>query len=201
MNNDFELENMRQQMAMLKKKLEQQEIVNDRIIRKSMKRNVVNINRRYYAVSVLCLLMIPYGYWAFVRLNGMSVGFWAATSILMIIAFVYTLITGKHLRSKDLLNDDLLVARQKIARAMKLDHQWLKIGIPLGILWIGYFCYESFRIKELVNDGLTMCYLGIICGAVGAAVGLKIHFKTQRQYQDIIDQIEDLTAETSLNLC
>ena len=195
MNNDFELEDMRQQLNTLKKKLEKQEIVNDRIIRKSMKRNVVNINRRYYALSVLCLLMIPYGYWAFVKLNGMSVGFWAATSILMIIVFVYTFINGKHLRDKDLLNDDLLVARQKIAHAMKLDHQWLKIGIPLAILWVGYFCYESFRIKELVNDRLTMCYLGIICGAIGAIVGLKVHFKTQRQYQDIIDQIEDFTNE------
>ena len=195
MNNDFELENMRQQLNTLKKKLEKQEIVNDRMIRQSMKRNVVNINRRYYALSVLCLLMIPYGYWAFVKLNGMSVGFWAATSILMIIVFVYTFINGKHLRDKDLLNDDLLVARQKIAHAMKLDHQWLKIGIPLAILWVGYFCYESFRIKELVNDILTMCYLGIICGAIGAIVGLKVHFKTQRQYQDIIDQIEDFTNE------
>ena len=28
-----------------------------------------------------------------------------------------------------------------------------------------------------------------------AIIGFSIHFKTQRQYQEIIDQIEDLTAE------
>lgn len=190
--NDFELEDMRQQMETLKKKLEKQEIINDRIIRKTLKRNVVNINRRYYILSTLCLLMIPYGYWAFVHLGGMSIGFWAASSILMLIAFVYTYYTGRNLRNNDLLNDDLLVARQKIAHAMKLDHDWLKIGLPLVILWIGYFCYESFRIMELLNDGLTLCYLGVFCGAIGVAIGLRIHFKTQRQYQDVIDQIEDL---------
>ena len=50
MNNDFEntqkdmeLEAMREQMNMLKNKLQQQEIVNDRIIRQSMKRTAFSI--------------------------------------------------------------------------------------------------------------------------------------------------------------
>ena len=46
MNENFELENMRQQMNTLKKKLEQQEIVNDRVIRHSMKKTAGNISRR-----------------------------------------------------------------------------------------------------------------------------------------------------------
>ena len=57
MNENFELENMRQQMNTLKKKLEQQEIVNDRMIHKSMKRTTSSIMRRYYAIMALCLLM------------------------------------------------------------------------------------------------------------------------------------------------
>ena len=36
-NENFDLENMRLQMETLKKKLDQQEIVNDRMIRHSMK--------------------------------------------------------------------------------------------------------------------------------------------------------------------
>ena len=52
-----EMNEMRQQMAILKNKLDRQEIVNDRIIRRSMKRNVGNIRRRYYFVIALALLM------------------------------------------------------------------------------------------------------------------------------------------------
>ena len=40
MNNDFELENMRQQMQTLKNKLNKQEIVNDRLMRRSMTKEV-----------------------------------------------------------------------------------------------------------------------------------------------------------------
>ena len=69
MNNEFEnnmnetqFEDMRQQMNTLKNKLNQQEIVNDRIIRRSMKKTVGNITRRYYIIMAIALLMIPYTY-------------------------------------------------------------------------------------------------------------------------------------------
>ena len=78
-NENFELENMRQQMETLKKKLDQQEIVNDHLIRHSMKKTAGNISRRYYFIMAVCLLMIPYSYWAFVMLNGFSIPFWIFT--------------------------------------------------------------------------------------------------------------------------
>ena len=43
MNEHYELEDMRQQMATLKKKLEKQEIVNDRMIRQSLKHSTSSI--------------------------------------------------------------------------------------------------------------------------------------------------------------
>ena len=46
MNENFELEEMRQQMTTLKNKLDQQDIVNDRLIRHSMKKTAGNSNRR-----------------------------------------------------------------------------------------------------------------------------------------------------------
>ena len=57
MNN--ELEEMRQQMNILKEKLQKQNIVNDRVLRRSMRRNVLGISRRYTIVCVLCILLIP----------------------------------------------------------------------------------------------------------------------------------------------
>ena len=62
MNNEFELENMRQQMDTLKKKLEKQEIVNDNMIRHSMKNTASNISRRYFIIMALAILVIPYTY-------------------------------------------------------------------------------------------------------------------------------------------
>ena len=189
-----ELEEMRHQMAILKEKLDKQHIVNDRLIRQSMRKNVVNINRRYLVVSILCLMMIPYGYWAFVMLNGMSMAFWVATSVLMLIVFIYTYYTGRHLRSDRLLDEDLVEAQNKVARAKKLDHDWLKFGIPMVVVWLAFFCYECYRLYE-GSDAKMIVAIGIICGLFGAVIGLKMHFKTQENYQDILDQIEEIQSE------
>ena len=71
-NNEFELEDMRQQLNTLKKKLDQQEIVNDRLMRLSMKKEVNKITRRYYIIMAAGILMVPYGYWVFVKLCHVS---------------------------------------------------------------------------------------------------------------------------------
>ncbi|MBQ9668955.1 MAG: hypothetical protein IJV45_09495 [Prevotella sp.] len=192
MNNDFELENMRQQMEMLKKKLEQQEIVNDRIMRKSMKRNVSSINRRNLSVCILALFMIPYCYWAFIVLAHFSLAFWIATALFFLVCIGYTYYNTKDLIRPGLMEEDLVEVRRKVARAKKLDSQWLLIGIPLVVLWICWFAYEAYRVNGA--DGLMgFGFAALIGGTVGAIIGFRIHFKTQRQYQEIIDQIEDIS--------
>ncbi|MBP5387923.1 MAG: hypothetical protein J6Y97_11130 [Prevotella sp.] len=190
-NNDFE--EMRQQMNILKEKLQQQEIVNDRIFHRSMKRNVKGINRRYTVVSILCILMVPYSYWAFVKLTGMSIWLWLATCILMLIVFVYTQYTGRFLNSR-ILEKDLVQARTKMAKAKKLDHDWLKIGIPLIILWLGYFGYEMCKVYD-GEDFIYIVVMCVVCAMLGAAVGLKVHFKNQDDYAQIIEEIDDFTKE------
>jgi len=200
-NQDFEtkvdnsqLEYMRQQLATLKQKLERQEIINDSVIRHSIRKNVSSINRRYYVVMVLGILMIPYFYWVFVRLSGFSIAFWIGSCIFMLICTAATYYNSKDIRDSHLMEHDLVEARKKVARAKKFDAQWLFFGIPMVILWLMWFAYECFQqISFPAVNGLL--YGGVIGGIIGAIFGFKIHFKTQRQYQDIIDQIEEITQE------
>jgi hypothetical protein len=194
MEQEFNMEEMRQQMTILKDKLNKQEIINERMMRKAMKKNVVDINRRYLIIASIGLLMIPYGYWAFVMMGGMSIGFWLMCSFGMIVSFCYTLWNGKDLRDKHLLDTDMLTARKKVARAKKRDHDWLKFGIPFGIIFILYFAYEAYRLYGVDGDW-QLIIVGVVCALIGCAVGVKLHFNTQRKYQDIIDQIDDLTME------
>ena len=193
-NNDFEFENMRQQMTTLKNKLNKQEIVNDRLIRHSMKQTAGNISRRYYMIMALCLLMIPYSYWAFVKLNGFSIPFWIFTCIVMLICGGGTFYNSRKLSDSNLMTNNLVDVRRRMARAKKFDADWLFIGIPFAIAFLGWFMYESYLLHpDAFFNGLF--WAGCIGGTLGAIWGFSLHFKTQRQYQEIIDQIEDLTDE------
>ena len=186
---DYELDEMRQQMAILKDKLESQTIVNDRFIRRSIKRNVSTINRRYLVMTIIALAMIPYGYWAFVMLNGLSVALWIALCVLMLAVVGFIYINGSVLRDYNLMGGNLVEVRRKLALAKKRDGNWPWFGIPVAVAWASWAIYEMAQ-KTGGNEYLVpCCIVGIL---VGALVGLKVHFKTQRHYRDVLEQLEDL---------
>ena len=193
MNENYDLENMRQQMTTLKNKLNQQEIVNDRFICRSMKNEVNKITHRYNIIMALCVFMVPYGYWCFVKLCGLSLLFWIVTSIFMLVCAGATFYICRKISDPNMMNRNLVEARRKVASAKKFEANWLFFGIPAVVLWLGWFLYEVYRIHGGALDN-GFFWGGCIGGIIGAICGLSLNFKTQRQYQDIIDQIEDLTA-------
>ena len=192
--NDMELESMRQQLGTLKKKLNEQEILNDHIMRRSMKKEVSNITRRYNIIMAIGVLMVPYGYWCFVKLAGLSIFFWIVTSIFMLICAGATFYNSRKISDPSLMNHNLVEARKKVASAKKFESDWLLFGVPAVILWMGWFLYETYLLHGgTFSNGLF--WGGCVGGIIGAICGISIHIKTQRQYQEIIDQIEDLTNE------
>jgi uncharacterized membrane protein YbjE (DUF340 family) len=198
MNNEFEnnmnetqFEDMRQQMDTLKKKLGEQEIVNERLIRRSMKKEANKITSRYYIIIALCLFMIPYTYLVFTMNLGLSLAFWIGTSILMLVCAGATYYNSLNVASANMMSNNLVAVGQKMARAKKFDANWLFFGIPAVIGWLAWLTWELFQQD---SEAAHYSLYGVIFGAVvGSIIGIKIHFKTMRQYQDIIDQIEELT--------
>jgi len=193
-NNDFELENMRQQMTTLKNKLNQQEIVNDRLIRHSMKHTAGNINRKYTIAMIAGLLMIPYSYWVFIKLASLSVAFWLFTCVFVLICVGATYYNSRNLSDANMMTNNLVDVRRRMARAKKFDANWQFFGVPGVILFMAWFLYETYQVQGGGIDN-PFFWGGCIGGIIGAIVGVMTHVKTQRQYQEIIDQIEDLTAE------
>ena len=191
---DTQCEEMRQQMQTLKNKLEKQEIINDRLIRSSMKNTAGNIKRTYLMTIAVSILMVPYGYWAFVTLSHFSIAFWIGTSIFMLVCGGATLYNKRNLSDARLMTNNLIDVRRRMACAKKFDSDWLLFSTPAVILWLSWFMYEVYKQnRDLLSHPLF--WAGCIGGVIGAIVGLSIHFKTQRQYQKIISQIEDFTCE------
>ena len=186
---DYELDEMRQQMAILKDKLENQTIVNDRFIRRSIKRGVSTINRRYLVIGIIALAMIPYGYWAFVMLGGLSVALWLASCLMMLIVVGFMIYNSRDMRDNALMNGNLLDVKRKVTQAQKRDANWLWFGIPMALAWGAWAVYEMSQ-KMGDNEYIVpCCIVGVL---VGALIGLKVHFKTQSRFNEIIEQIEDL---------
>lgn len=188
--NKTQFEDMRQQLNTLKKKLGEQEIVNDRLIRRSMKNEAGKIALRYDIIIALCLIMIPFTYCIFVMNLGLSLAFWIGTSIFMLVCAGATYYNRQNVVNSDMMSNNLIEVGRKMARAKKFDANWLFIGIPAVIIWLGWLVWELYQ-----QDAEAARYnlYGVVIGAaIGTAIGIKIHTKSLHQYQEIIDQIEDL---------
>ena len=59
MENLNEMEDMRRNMAELRKELDKQTIINDRILRRAMRNSSSWIRRRYILCMTVCVLMVP----------------------------------------------------------------------------------------------------------------------------------------------
>lgn len=186
---DYELDEMRQQMAILKDKLENQTIVNDRFIRRSIKHGVSTINRRYLVIGIIALALIPYGYWAFVMMGELSVALWLASCVMMLLVVGFMIYNSRDMRDHNLMNGNLLDVKRKVTLAQKRDANWLWFGIPMALAWGAWAIYEMAQ-KMGDNEYIVLfCIVGVLLGAL---FGLKVHFKTQSHFNEIIEHIEDL---------
>ena len=186
---ELNMDEMRQQMAILQNKLSDQTIVNDRMIRRAIKHGVSTINKRYLIISIIALAMIPYGYWTFVKLNGLSITYWIASCVLMLAVVGFIIYNGREMRQKDFVSNNLLDTKRKVAAAKKRDALWPFFGVPVALAWAAWGGWEMGQ--KLGNTEYFMPFF-IICVTIGAIVGLMVHFRTQRHYRDIIEQIEDM---------
>ena len=193
-NNEInEILEMREQLATLKKQLDTQEIINDRLIKEAISGKLSSINRSAIWMCVVCLIMIPLGYLNFQRL-GHSTAFCIATSVLFLISFVSMIISHFRLRKRDIYSGDLVTVYTEVARMRKIYKNWHYWSIPILIVWFGWLEYEIYM--NMAQGDLSLL-LTISCGAIlggiiGGIIGLRIHKRTLRTAEDLLRQIEEL---------
>lgn len=194
MNNEInEILEMREQLATLKKQLDTQEIINDRLLKEAMSGKLSRINGQAIWIGVICLIMMPLGYLNFQRI-GHSTAFCIATSALFFICFVTMFLSHYRLRKRDIYSGDLVTVYTEVARMRKIYKSWHYWSIPLLIVWFGWMEYEVYlnMAQEDFTLLLTISCSAIFGGIIGGIIGLRIHKRTLRTAEDLLRQIEEL---------
>ena len=194
MNNEInEILEMREQLATLKKQLDTQEIINDRLLKEAMSGKLSRINGQAIWIGVICLIMMPLGYLNFQRI-GHSTAFCVATSALFFICFVAMFLSHYRLRKRDIYSGDLVTVYTEVARMRKIYKSWHYWSIPMLIVWFGWMEYEIYI--NLANEDIYaligVSIGGIVGGIIGGIIGLRIHKRTLRTAEDLLRQIEEL---------
>lgn len=186
-----ELNEMRQQMALLKDKLNRQQIVNEQLVRDAVKGRIsdlVRMRRRKRIMLCSCIIFVPA---ILVKVIGLPAWFACATAIFFIFALFYNEYYMDGIDDHDLTSRGLLQVSQKAARLARQTRRWLWIGIPALFAWLITFCYlvNEHTWFEIQDNEIV---IGLVTGvAVGAILGFLMYSKQQR----MVDELQTAIGE------
>lgn len=186
-----ELDEMRQQMALLKEKLNRQEIVNDQLVRDAVRGKISALNsmrRRKRIWLVACIFFVPL---MLVKAVGMPIWFAALTALFFVFSLFYHEYYMEGIDDHDMTSKGLLQVSQKAARLKTQTRRWLWIGIPLLLVWLFGFMYlvndcTWFQIEE--NEIVTGLLFGLLLGSL---LGYIMYRRQQSMVDDLRESIEN----------
>lgn len=190
-NDHEELQQMREQIAALRSKLESQQIVSEKMILTAISKGVSKINKRGLIFIILGFLAIPYCACTFSFLN-YSANFVIGTSVMLAVCFLATLYIHLGLRGVDISRENMLDVSKRVLRLRKQYAYWHWVSVPMIFVW-GYFFYKEicvlFPDAEMRNIFLIA---GLVGGVIGGTIGLIQHFKVVRMADEVLAHIRDL---------
>lgn len=188
MDNSFELQQLKEQFNILNRRLNNQQIINERLIRASIESKVRNINsdgRKIMAIAILGIIAIIADHY----LVNWSWLFTAVTIVFLLVAVLYNIYFRLGINNADALNADLIDMRLRTLRFKKMQSRWLWFSIPFLVVWLTWLLYETLN---MVYDPIPTIIGAAIGLVLSLAFGIKQYQRTQRQAKEIISDIENL---------
>ena len=186
------LEEMRRQMTIMQKKLHNETIVNDRLLRESMKHNYASINRYLVLESAIFMPIIVLAFPFIALVFHLSWGPVIAIILLCLAGVIFDYKVS-HIKDEAFMTDDLIPTALRLQRAKRLSA--LQMLVWFIVDFFQSINYDSEILTSAAWGGLTGGCIGLVCGLIFA---IQLYHKQQKTRQQVIDQINDLMAEDTL---
>lgn len=181
---------MREQLQLLHHKIDGQEIIDDRHIRRAVSTRMRSLNRQAAAMLLLSLFAIPYCAWA-IRFVGLSWPFAVVTKVFLSVAFFYTAWSHRRVRSSVLSTEPLCEVARRVARMKRRHARWLYFSIPFLVGWVSWFACEIMGDTAIpYNERVGVMTGAAIGGLAGVVLGFWAYRRTQRLAREILEQIQ-----------
>lgn len=188
---DNTIDEMKVQLQLLRHKLNDQKIVNDRLLQQIINRNVRRINRDTLIMTIVTVVAVPYCAGLFWWMH-LSLAFTVVTVLFLVVAIVYTFYAHRGIRTSELINSSTAEVTQRIGRMKLLYARWLRFSIPFIICWLAWAAYEVMTLAGVSADERKGILVGgAIGGIVGGVLGYFNYRRTQRLASEILEQTEN----------
>ena len=183
-----ELNELREQIALLKDKLQRQQIISEQNIIAAAQKGISKLNKTGNIWGIFGIFAVVYCSWAFHRF-GFSDGFVIVTAIFLAICAAVTIYAHWGIRSIDVANGNLVDISQRLISFRKIYSHWHLFAVPAILVWC-YFLYQDAQ--HMLDDAEGFLIAGCVGGLIGAIIGLKAHFKVIRDTDKVLKNINEL---------
>ena len=189
-NND--IYEMKQQMELLKNKLDKQIIINDKMIQNAIKGSLNKINMHGRLTLILGIAVALFTPLYFYNMD-FSILFCAGTFLMLAFTSFKTWAYHKEVWSIDLSAESLLEIGNKVATHKKRYENWKRFGYPMLFVWILALGYEGYQVAgEHYLYFMTGAAFG---GIIGGIFGTRMNKRLIRQAEDLLKEIKEIREE------
>jgi len=198
MNSTVELDEMRQQFALLQDRLDRQVEINEQQMKKALKKGIGQMRGRDHMAVLVCFVG-----WIFVGVTcyamELPLAFQLFVDIGMGINFLCSILMKLHVndfRTDGMASTDLVRTSQELIRYKRNNQNYMKyVSISYIIAFVGWFTYVIMQergvesVKEFAFVIISMLVGAFIGGMIGV---MKFYRPSIRQADEMLAQIKEL---------
>ena len=191
-----ELLEMKEQMALLKQKLDKEKIINEQLMRRVMNMKASSLRTKAILESILALTVIPVFTWVMHSLFHFSIALCLFFGIVVTCEQIYSYYIHHHFRPKDFINNSVIEAQKETLQLKTYYANWLKyISIPFDITFLTWFIYEAIQLSQANNTSTIIFSISFVVIFIAVFIlAMGQYYKIQRTADEIISQIEELES-------
>ena len=199
-NNINELEQLREQMSIFKDKLNKQQIINDQLVRNTMKSKLSWIKSFVWG-EIIIIPILLLGMAVFHAGTGLSWWLYGFLAIGLIADATGDFIINRIPKGQ-LLSGDLVETSKRLVKMKKQRTSWFIIGLIFVTIWMVWFIVELVLKTDpgcaLPDHNLVIAIMAIavaVGGVIGGIISWLIFRKMQRTNNQLIEQINQVIQE------
>lgn len=187
-----ELDILKAQHKLLQQTLEQQKIVNKKLIHKATSRKIGSLRRQLTIELFFGLFAVPYCTFAFYHL-GCSVPFCIATQVFLMSSVIYQYFTRRCYGEELLGEVPITEMARRAAKAKIRTARQFRMGMMILAPWFLWAAWELGNIESATEAERIGIVIGAtIGGMVGLAIGYRLYNRHQKIATELIDQLKEL---------
>ena len=190
-NNLQELEQLRSQVAEFKNRLEQQEIVSERLLKQAMTGHVSWIKQMSAWGGVVDLALVPLTVYLLRSIVGVSWLPILAVCIVMVFEAFFNFWNVSTIRDKFLAANDVINTQHRLRTYKRREKLYFYIIVPFLLLWLVWLFFDVYSSKDIPFPSTDRLIFDFAALAIMLAICFYVFYREMRSLNKAVQEIEE----------